>query len=133
MMMTLSPPLNSPRDKIKLFLRTLNVVAPFVDKVPLSDGEIAVLTELLLLPRDRYRYYRFSSKGKRKAAESYSEYYGKTITPNAINACVYAMHRKGYIIRDKDRTLLLPDLIENAVAKIIDQPDASLTLNISIS
>jgi len=73
-MVNINIPSNDTRTLIKTYLKILNVVNPN-DANILTEGEIKILTEFIILP-DKYSYQRFSRYAKPLVLKNLHEFQG---------------------------------------------------------
>lgn len=126
-------PPSDERHLLKVYFQLLNVAQPDSSKA-LSEGEIRILSEFILLP-EKFKYQRFGRIAKKKVIESLKEYYDWTISSLNINNRIYSMIDKEYLWRDEDSVIYVSKSILQGAQKLLaefnDSNTASLTFNFS--
>jgi hypothetical protein len=93
--MTIKFPPSDEKHLLKIYFNLLNVAQPDTTKT-LSEGEIKILSEFILLP-EKYKYQRFGKIAKKKVLQTLSEEYNWTISALNLNNRIYSMIDKGYL------------------------------------
>lgn len=91
----------------------------------LTEGEIDILVEFMMLPRKKFEYQPFSTLAKNKVIAKMQEEKDWYISRENMNNKIYALVHKGYLWRDEDRVLYLKPHIK----KLIDQIRKDLDIN----
>ena len=112
-------------DFIKKYLKVLSALST---NEPLSDLEINILTEFLLLDGDKYKHQRFSSRAKDKVVDALLVKYNLKTQKGNINTKLYLMIGKGYLTRDEDNVIYVKDYIIKASELFLK--DKTFTLNV---
>lgn len=119
--MTLNLKANS-RQFLTYYLSVLSSLRP--PSQQLSPYELLVLVEFALLPQ-KYASYPFSPAGKRQVLSSLS----KKFTKSAFHAKIYSLLKKGYLVRDEDKVILIPPFIRQALQQFISNSSFNISLN----
>jgi len=117
-MVNINIPSNDTRTLIKTYLKILNVVNPN-DANILTEGEIKILTEFIILP-DKYSYQRFSRYAKPLVLKNLHEFQGWKVTPVNLNSKIYELLNKGYLWRDEDGVLYLKEFLIQGAKNLAD-------------
>jgi len=83
----------------KLYLSLANVLQP---SNKLTDREIELLVEFLLLEGDKFKHARFAARAKKKVSEALIEKYDRKLTPQYMILMLKNLESKGYIEKDED-------------------------------
>lgn len=94
-MININIPSDDKRSVISAYLEILNVVNP-VPTSKLTEGEIKILSEFLLLP-EKYSYQRFSRYAKPQVLANLKKFYTWDLTKLNLNSKIYELIDKGYI------------------------------------
>lgn len=106
----------TPRESISKFLAALNVVNPNPDN-HLSETEIMVLTEFLLLPSYKFKYQRFGRLARAKVKDNLLEHQNYEISKVNLNNKIYSLIDKGVLWRDTDKVIYVKEYLEKAVSE----------------
>ena len=106
----------------KLF-EILNSVQPDPTK-RLTETELKLLTEFLLLPKKKFEYQRFSSLARTKVQEATKEQ-GWSLSRENINNKIYSILDKGYLRRDEDSVIYLANHIKALAFELLSVYDGS--------
>jgi hypothetical protein len=101
------------------YRKVFHILNAFQDKmdVKLTDSEIDLLAEFLILPRKRFEYQPFSTLAKNKVIESVRER-GWKLSRENINNKIYSLVIKGYLWRDADSVVYLKPHIKKLVEQL---------------
>lgn len=117
-MIEINIPADDSRTVISRYLEILNIINTEPDK-KLTDGEIRLLTEFILLP-EKYSYQRFSRYAKPLVINNLKKYYDWDLRPINLNTKIYELVGKGYIWRDEDGVLYLKEFLISTSKKLIE-------------
>lgn len=122
---------SSPRDALKVYLRSLSSTLPPPFK-ELAPTEIDLLAEFILLP-DKYHWARFSSPAKNRVVQEFSQHSGPLTRAN-LNNKLYSIYSKGYLKKDEDRVWYINKNILQAASKVVKEysTNGSFTYTFSI-
>jgi hypothetical protein len=98
----------------------------------LTSTEIKVLTEFLMLPREKFSYQRFSSAAKKRVIKSLNELEGWKLSPENLNNKIYSMIEKKFLRRDTDQVIYLAKHIKLLAYKILDAFEANESFFIAV-
>jgi hypothetical protein len=105
-----------PKEIYKRIFYLLNAFQTQKDKL-LTDSEIDLLAEFLILPKKKFEYQPFSTVAKNKVIES-TEKYGWILSRENINNKIYSLVQKGYLTRDEDNVVYFSSHIKKLVDKV---------------
>lgn len=109
----------SPRVSLYKYFELLNVAQPNPDK-RLTEAEIHLLTEFILLPQDKFAYQRFSKVAKRKVMSSLITNLNWKLTQVNLNNKLYSMVEKGYLRRDTDGVIYISEAILTGAQSLLE-------------
>lgn len=121
------PPL-SEKEFLSKYLQFCNLLLSTEQQ--LTDSEIKLVIEFLLLPDDKFAYQRFGSLAKRKVIESAAQQDWE-LTKININNKIYALRNKGFLRKDIDKVLYMPEHITKAFAKF--RKDKTFEINVILN
>lgn len=95
-----------------------------------TDSEIAMLVEFILLPEEKFRYQRFSTLAKSKVMTAANSK-GWNLSKVNINNKIYNLIDKGYLKRDEDGVVYVSKSVLSAIAsfKVKDSFEIKLQFN----
>lgn len=117
-MITINLPKDDTRSLIAAYLEILNIVNS-QSHTKLTDGEIKLLVEFLLLP-EKYSYQRFSRYAKPTILKALKEVHDWELSTVNLNSKIYELVGKGYIWRDTDGVLYLKDFLIKSTKKLLE-------------
>lgn len=92
------------------------------DDKKLTNTEINLLVEFLLLPRKKFEYQPFSTLAKTKVMETAKEY-GWILSRENVNNKLYALVTKGYLWKDEDGVMYWQPHIKQLIDLLRDSLD----------
>ena len=127
-MININIPTDDTRTLIRVYLEILNIINPNPNN-KLTDGEIKLLTEFLLLP-EKFSYQRFSRYAKPVVVKNLKEYWGWDLSPINLNSKIYGLLDKEFIWRDEDGVLYIKDYLLKSV-KLLESNKITIEFNAS--
>jgi DNA-binding MarR family transcriptional regulator len=86
-------------DFYRLYFNLVNVLQP---SKKLSEKEIDLLTEFLLLEGDKFKHARFAARAKKKVTDTMLSKYDRNISNQYMVMILSNLEKKGYIEKDED-------------------------------
>lgn len=83
----------------KLYFSLVNILQP---SKKLTDKEMELLIEFLLLEGDKYKHARFAARAKDKVIASMLVKYERKISKQYLTMLLISFEKKGYIEKDED-------------------------------
>lgn len=124
-MIKLNVSISSDREKLYKFIDLTNGM--FVDS-KLTPREMEILTEALLLDREKFRHSRFSRFAKAKIIKASKEVWNREYTGAGLNGCIYGILNKGYLYRDEDGIIYVHPLYEKISEEFINNGGTEVLL-----
>lgn len=115
------------RSLIQTYLYILNVINPKKDKI-LTEGEVNILTEFILLP-EKYYYQRFSKYGKALVLKNLKESHQWELRVANLNTKIYELIDKEYLWRDEDGVIYIKKWILDLTEKLLKDKEMLLTFH----
>lgn len=108
----------SPRQALIKFFEILNAANPDSSKI-LSEKEILLLVEFLLLDNKKFYYQRFSSVAKNIVIENLAKIHDWELSKINLNNKLYSLIKKGALRRDTDNVIYIQDYIYKGAQSIL--------------
>jgi hypothetical protein len=124
----------SLRESLFKLFEILNA-ASLTPDTRLTDTEINVLIEFLLLPDDKFHYQRFSTLARTKVIQNAKTHHQWELSRENVNNKIYSMVDKNYLRRDEDSVIYIAKHIQ-ALANAVKDAHASnkpFTLSVEFS
>lgn len=110
------------RTVMQKYLQLLNVAQPNPENI-MTEKELQLLAEFLLLDPEKFHYQRFGRLAKKKVAEAALKNLNWELSTVNINNKLYALLAKGYLRRDTDSVIYAKQFLLDAAYKIHDTKD----------
>lgn len=109
-------------------LDVINLLSPEDNRM--SPLEKKVLTLFILLPEERFKYQRFSTLAKSKVLKLAEERNWKLSHIN-LNNKIYGLVQKGFLRRDEDKVIYIPEYILKAHKEFIKNKTYEVNINLN--
>jgi len=110
----------SKEEFYKLYFSLFNIIKP---QSKLSEKEMEVLIEFLLLEGDKFKHARFAHRAKMKVIENLQTKYDRKISKQYMVMHIISFEKKGYIEKDEDGIKYFNRKHQLVIDKILNEKD----------
>ena len=104
----------------KLYFSLVNVLKPY-DQI--TDTEVNVLTEFLLLEGEKYKHARFAARAKKKVIEIMFAKYQKKVSMTYMGVILSNLEAKNWIEREPDGIKYFNKKHQEKIDKVLESED----------
>lgn len=104
----------------KLYFSLVNVLRPY-DQI--TDTEVNVLTEFLLLEGEKYKHARFAARAKKKVIETLATKYKKKVSMTYMGVILSNLEAKKWIEREPDGIKYFNKKHQDMVDRVLESGD----------